>query len=150
MKKLCLFILVVFLLPVTSSFAAPPPTGTGQEIFIAYAQAGEGWWSGLVIHNTSDGSRIFYIRAYKENGTYVDGPSFSVPAHAMDVRVLEGFFGDTPPSLRMSVRIRSTNYSDEAFRATLFVGNDTGGFGFQNYMSEEYTYPLMVTSDPVD
>ena len=50
----------------------------------------------------------------------------------------------------MSVRIQSRNYSDETFRATLFVGNDAGGFGFQNYKSDEYTYSFIVTSDPVD
>ena len=149
MKKLCLFILVVSLFSVTSSSAAPAPTGTGQRIFIAYAPVVGGWWSGLVIHNTSDGSRTFSIRAYREDGTYVDGPSFSVAAHAMKVDVVENFFGGTPPSPRMSVRIQSTSYSDESFRATIFVGNDTGGFGFQNYKSDEYTYPVIM-SDPVD
>jgi hypothetical protein len=147
MKKRCLFILVGFLLCVTSSFAAPAPTGTVQQILIPYTQVGEGWWSGLVIHNISDSSMTFYTAAYEENGTLHGGSTVSVAAHAMDVRVLEGFFGGTPPSLRMAVRLRST--TNVPFQATLFVGNDTGGFGFQNYTSEDYTYPLIM-SDPVD
>jgi|WetSurMetagenome_2_1015567.scaffolds.fasta_scaffold170146_2 hypothetical protein len=150
MRKLCLFILVVSLLSVTSSFAAPPPTGTVQRLFIAYAPVVGEWWSGLVIHNTSDGSRTFSIRAFREDGTYKDSASFSVAAYAMKVDVVENFFGGTPPSPRMSLRIQSSNYSDETFRATLFVGNAAGGFGFQNYISGEYTYPLVMTSDPVD
>jgi hypothetical protein len=46
MKKVCLIVLFVLLLPVTSTFAA---TETGQQIFIPYAVVGEGWWSGLAV-----------------------------------------------------------------------------------------------------
>jgi hypothetical protein len=150
MRKLCLFILVVSLLSVTSSFAAPPPTGTVQRLFIAYVPVVGEWWSGLVIHNTSEGSRTFIIRAFRENGTYKDSASFSVAANAMRVDTVQNYFGGTPPDPRMSLRIQSSNYTDESFRATLFVGNGEGGFGFQNYKSEEYTYPLVMTSDPAD
>jgi hypothetical protein len=149
MKKIYLFILVVLLCPVTSSFAALPITETVQQIFIPYSQVGEGWWSGLVIHNTSSSSMTFRPYAYGENGALHSGSTVSVAAHAMDVKLLEGFFGGTAPSLRMAVQIRST--TNVPFQATLFVGNDTGGFSFQNYTSADYTYPVLVPmSDPVD
>lgn len=149
MKKLCLFLLVVLLLPVTSSLAAAPITLTGQQIFIPYTAVGGGWWSGLAITNTSDSAMTFSIGVFKENGVWVAGSSFSVPAHAMKVDALENFFGGTPPDNMMSIRIRTSN---EPFKATLFVGNDMGGFGFQNYNSGEYTYliPIPILSDPVD
>lgn len=149
MKKLCLFLLVVLLLPVTSSFAITPPTLTGQQIFIPYTAVGGGWWSGLAITNISASTMTFSIGVFKENGVWVAGSSFSVPAHAMKVDALENFFGGTPPDNMMSIRIRTGN---EPFKATLFVGNDMGGFGFQNYNSGEYTYliPIPILSDPVD
>jgi hypothetical protein len=133
MKKLFLIILFVLLLPVTSSFAAAPPTATGQQIFIPYSAVGEGWWSGLVINNISDSTMTFSISALKENGGWVEGSSFSVAAHTMKVDMLEKFFGGTPPNDRMSVRIQTG--TNEPFGATLFVGNNEGGFGFQNYAS---------------
>lgn len=138
MKKLCLFILIVLLLPVTSSFAAAPITVTGQQIFIPYTAVGGGWWSGLAITNTFASTRTFAIRVFKANGDYVDGSSFSVGSMAMKVDALENFFGGTPPDNMMSIRIRTT--TNETFRATLFVGNDMGGFGFQNYKSDENTW----------
>jgi len=138
MKKLCLFLLVVLLLPVTSSFAITPPTVTGQQIFIPYTAVGSGWWSGVAITNISASTMTFSIGVFKENGVWVAGSSFSVPAHAMKVEVLEYFFGGTPPDVAMSVRIRTG--TNETFRATLFVGNDMGGFGFQNYKSDENTW----------
>jgi len=133
MKKLCLIILFVLLLPVTSSFAATPTTATGQQIFIPYSGVGEGWWSGLVINNISDSAMTFSISVFKENGVWVEGSSFSVAAYAMKVDVLENFFGGTPPDNRMAVRIQTG--TNEPFEATLFVGNSEGGFGFQNYTS---------------
>ena len=148
MKKLCLFLLVVLLLPVTSSFAITPPTVTGQQIFIPYTAVGGGWWSGLAITNTSDSAMTFAIRVFKGNGEWVNGSSFSVPAHAMKVEVLEYFFGGTPPDVAMSVRIRTG--TNEPFKATLFIGADQGGFGFQNYNSGEYTYPILILSPPGD
>jgi hypothetical protein len=138
MKKLCLCILFVLLLPVTSSFAA---TVTGQLIFIPYATVGNGWWSGVAIHNTTSNPMTFSIGVFKENGDWVNGGSFSVAAHAMKVDVLENFLGGTPPSLRMSVRI--STLTNETFRATLFVGSDTGGFNFQNYKSDEHTFDIL-------
>jgi hypothetical protein len=138
MKKLCLIILFVLLLPVTSSLAATPITVTGQQIFIPYTAVGGGWWSGLAITNTSDSTMTFAIRVFKGNGDHVDGSSFSVGSKAMKVDALENFFGGTPPDNMMSIRIRTT--TNETFRATLFVGNDMGGFGFQNYKSDENTW----------
>ena len=141
MKKIYLFILFfVLLLPVTSSFAAPS-TGTGQQIIIPYTQIGDGWWSGLAINNTFTSSMTFTVAVYRESGIYAIGSSFAVAAHAMKVDVLENFFSGTPPSGRMLVRIRTT--TNQPFQATLFVGNTEGGFGFQNYTSEEYTYPVL-------
>jgi hypothetical protein len=142
MKKLCLFLLVVLLLPVTSSFAITPPTATGQQIFIPYAIVGNGWWSGVAITNTSASTMTFSIGVFKENGGWVAGSSFSVPPHAMKVEVLEYFFGNTPPDVAMSVRIRTT--TNEPFKATLFIGTDQGGFGFQNYNSGDYTYNIIL------
>ena len=146
MKKLCLFLLVVLLLPVTSSFAITPPTVTGQQIFIPYTAVGGGWWSGLAITNTSDSAMTFAIRVFKGNGDHVDGSSFSVGSKAMKVDALENFFGGTPPDNMMSIRIRTG--TNEPFKATLFIGTDQGGFGFQNYNSGEYTYPIVIILSP--
>jgi hypothetical protein len=137
MKKLCLFILIVLLLAVTSSFAAAPTTVTGQQIFIPYSVVGGGWWSGLAVTNTQDSSMTFIIRAFNDNGEPVDGTPFSLDKKAMEIKLLEDFFGGTLPSPAMSVRIRTT--TNETFKATLFVGNDVG-FGFQNYSSGENTW----------
>ena len=149
MKKVhLLIILLLLLLPVTSSFALGL-TETDQRIFIPYATVGEGWWSGVVIHNTSSSTMNFSIGVYKDDGAFVSGSSFSVAAHAMKVDILENFFGGTPPSLRMSPVITSHN-TTVPFQATFFVGNDEGGFGFQNYTSSDYTHNIiLVPLDPV-
>jgi hypothetical protein len=139
MKKLCLFVLLVLLLPVTSSFAAPP--ATGQQILIPYAQVGDGYWSGVAIHNTSGSSATYSVAVYKSDGTYVYGKSFSVAAHAMNVGLVESFFSGMTPSGRMSVLIQCSADGSLPFQATLFVGSDQG-FGFQNYKSEAYTYNI--------
>jgi hypothetical protein len=140
MKKLCLFVLLVLLLPVTSSFAAPP--ATGQQILIPYAQVGDGYWSGVAIHNITSSSMTFSFSVYKSDGTWVSGSSFSVAAHAMEVRLVESFFSGMAPSGRMSVLIKCPTDGSSPFQATLFVGSDQGGFGFQNYTSEAYTYTI--------
>jgi len=145
MKKLCLFILFfVLLLPVTSSFALAPPTATGQQILIPYSQIGDGYWSGVAIHNITTGSQSFSVSVYKSDGTLVSGSSFSVAAHAMKVDLLENFFSGMAPSGRMSVLIKCPADGSLPFQATLFVGSDQG-FAFQNYKSEAYTYTLPLT-----
>jgi hypothetical protein len=141
MKKLCLFVLLVLLLPVTSSFAALP-TATGQQILIPYAQVGDGYWSGVAIHNTSNSSMTFSFSVYKSDGILVYGGSFTVAPHAMEVRLVESFFSGMAPSGRMSVLIKCPTDGSLPFQATLFVGSDQGGFGFQNYKSEAYTYNI--------
>ncbi|MHB8909743.1 MAG: hypothetical protein ACYDAA_12795 [Syntrophales bacterium] len=148
MKKTFLIILFVLMLPATSSFALPL-TETDQRIFMPYATVGGGWWSGVVVHNTSGSTMNFSIGVYKDNGVFVSGSSFSVAAHAMKVDTLENFFGGTPPSLRMSPVITSHN-TTVPFQATLFVGNDEGGFGFQNYTSSDYVHDIiLIPLDPV-
>ncbi|MHB8907547.1 MAG: hypothetical protein ACYDAA_01545 [Syntrophales bacterium] len=146
MKKLCLIILFVLLLPVTSSLAITRQAATGQEIFIPYSAVGGGWWSGLVINNISDSTMTFSISVFKEDGVRVDGNSVSVAAHAMKVDVLENFFGGNPPDDRMSVLIQTG--SNESFGAALLVGNNEGGFGIQNYSSSDSTgttrFPVVV------
>ena len=102
----------------------------------------------MAITNTSDSTMTFAIRVFKGNGDHVDGSSFSVGSKAMKVDALENFFGGTPPDVAMSVRIRTG--TNEPFKATLFIGADQGGFGFQNYNSGEYTYPILILSPPGD
>ena len=140
MKKLCLFVLLVLLLPVTSSFAALP-TATGQQILIPYAQVGDGYWSGVAIHNLTSSSMTFSFSVYKSDGIWVSGSSFTVAPHAMEVRLVESFFSGMAPSGRMSVLIKCPTDGSLPFQATLFVGSDQG-FGFQNYKSEAYTYNI--------
>jgi hypothetical protein len=143
MKKVCLIILIVLLLPVTSSFALQL-TETGQQIFIPYTQVGNGYWSGVAINNTSDSTMNFSIAVYKStDGALVSGTSFSVAPHAMKVDLMENFFGGTAPSQRMSVVIRTT--ANVIFQATLFVGSDAGGFGFTNYTSFDWVHNVFVT-----
>jgi hypothetical protein len=148
MKKMYLFILIVFmlLLPVTSAFAAVPIlTETGQQIFIPYATVGSGWWSGLAVHNTAGSSMTFSVGVYKDNGDYVSGDTFTVAAFAMKVDTLENFLpGNTAPSARMSVLIRCSAGGAPTFQATLFLGNDEGGFGFQNYTSVDWVHPIFI------
>ena len=141
MKKLRFFIFVALLLPVTSSFAAPLPTSTGQKILIPYAQIGNGYWSGVAIHNISTGSQTYLLTVYKSDGIYQYVGSFSVAAHAMKVDLLENFFSGTAPSGRMSVLIQCATDGALPFQATLFVGSDQG-FAFQNYKSDAYTFTI--------
>jgi hypothetical protein len=140
MKKVCLIILIVLLLPVTSSFALQL-TETGQQIFIPYSQVGDGYWSGVAVNNTSGSTMEFYVGVYKDDGTWVYGSSFSVASHAMKVDLLENFFAGTPPSLRMSPVIRT--HDNVPFQATLFVGSDQG-FSFQNYTSSDWVHPIVI------
>jgi hypothetical protein len=152
MKKLYLFILFVLLLPVTSSFAIAPPTATGQKIFVPYVQVGNGYWSGLAVHNISGTSQSFTFNVFSSEGTVIYGNSFTVAPYAMEVRLVEGFFsGLMAPTGRMSVVIKSPADGSVPFKATIFVGSDQGGFGFQNYTSEPYTYtPLPTIAAPGD
>jgi hypothetical protein len=153
MKKLCLFILVVLLLPVTSSFALAPPTATGQQILMPYAQDGDGYWSGVAIQNPNASPMTFSLAVYLSNGTYQYGSSFTVAAHAMKVDLLGNFFSGMAPSGRVSVWIRCSTDGAPIFNGTLFVGSDQG-FAFQNYKSEAYTYtvpdfgPIVITNSP--
>jgi hypothetical protein len=135
MKKLSLIILVALLLPVTSSFAA----GTGQQILIPYAQSGNGYWSGVAILNPSgEGSMTFTIGVYMSDAVWHPGEkSFTVEGHAIKVDLLDNFFGGSIEG-RMSILIQT--HTNVPFNATLFVGNDQGGFGLQNYESKSYTY----------
>ncbi len=146
MKKIYLIILFVLLLPVASSFAITPPTATGQQILIPYALIDAGWWSGVAIHNTSDSDMTFSFGAYRAvDGGYVSGVTFTVAAHAMEVRMLGDFFSGTPPTGRMSPLIRCDTNLAPTFQATLFVGNsDDGGFGFQNYTSWDWVHPIFM------
>ncbi len=69
MKKICLIVLLVLLLPVTSAFALvlPGSPATGQQVLLPYVvnEADGSWWSGLAITNTSGSSMTFSIGAYK-------------------------------------------------------------------------------------
>jgi hypothetical protein len=146
MKKICLITLLVLSLQVTSSFAVPI-TMTGQQIIIPYAVLGSGWWSGVAINNASNSQMLFSFGVYKDNGQWVDGIQFAVAGHAMKVDLLENFFGGTPPSGRMSLVIQT--HTNVPFQATLFVGNDEGGFGFQNYTSSDYTWTYDIGTPPL-
>ena len=155
MKKICLIILFVFLLPVTSSFAIAPPTATGQRIFVPYVQVGGGWCSGLAIHNLTVSTINITLTVRESPSTYEYVSIFTVASFDMKVDLLENFFSDLPPSGRpsgrMSVWIECSANGSSPFQATLFIGNDQGGFGFNNYKSEAYTYTLpLIGSAPGD
>jgi hypothetical protein len=132
MKKICLIVLVVLLLPVTSSFAA---TAT-QRIFIPYAVVGDGYWSGLVIHNTSNSAMTFIVCVYTNTGEGHYGTAVvDVQPHAMEARPVENFLGSHVLSVQMSLQILTI--TNTPFQATLVIGSENG-FGFQNYKSEDY------------
>ena len=68
--------------------------------------------------------------------------------------MLSDFFSGTPPTGRMSPLIRCSADGAAAFQATLFVGDDEGGFGFQNYTSFDWVHPIfvgpiLVPTDPI-
>jgi hypothetical protein len=151
MKKIYLILLVVLLLPVTSAFALLPGAPvTGQQILIPYAAVDGGWWSGVAIHNTSGSAMTFSIGVYKDDGTYVAGKAtFTVAAHGMKADTVENFFSAPHPTGRMSVLIRCGTADAPTFQATLFVGNDEGGFGFQNYTSWDWVYTTGILIDPL-
>jgi hypothetical protein len=149
MKKFCLIILCVLLVSVTSSFAVASNI-TGQQIFIPYALTTDtGWWSGLAVNNTSDSTMAFSIGAYKADGTWVPGVTFSVAAHHMEVRALPAFFSGTAPTGAMSLLIRCAIDLAPIFQATLFVGSADGGFGFQNYTSVDWVHPVVLGPPPL-
>jgi hypothetical protein len=146
MKKMYLFILVVLLLPVTSTFALTPPTETGQEVLTPYCVVGNGWWAGLVVHNTSGSAMTFSIFAYKENGDSVSGTGFTVAAHAMKVDLVENYFPNPKPTGALTLVIRCSTDDAPTFLTTLFIGNsEGGGFGFQNYTSWDWVHPIVMT-----
>lgn len=137
MKKSYLIVLVLFLLPAANSFAADPPASTVQQIFIPYVVAGDGYWSGLSLCNTSNSAMTFIVSVYTNTGvkTYATAV-VDVQPHAMETRPVETFIHGQAPSVQMSLQILST--TNTPFQATLFIGSENG-FGFQNYKSEEYT-----------
>jgi hypothetical protein len=142
MKKICLIVLFVLLLPVTSSFAYTPPTYTytGQKILLPYAVADAGWWAGAAVHNLTNATITVTVGAYLSDGTYVSGNTFTVAAYAMKVDLVENYFSGMQPSGRMSVLFKCPANGSAPFKATLFIGNTQGGFGFNNYNSEAYDY----------
>lgn len=154
MKKMYLCLVVfMLLLPLTSASAPlPGATVTGQQILLPYVvnEADGSWWSGLAITNTSGGSMTFSIGAYTKTGTWVAGNSFTVAAHAMEVRAVGAFF-TTPPTGQFSLLIRCSADDAPTFQATLFIGNDfagEGGFGFQSVTSWDWVHTTGVFIDP--
>ena len=148
MKKIYLTILLTLLLPVTSAFAQIVGAETGQQVLIPYSVVGDGWWSGVAIHNPSGSDMTFSIGVYEDNGTYVAGKAtFTVAAHAMKADLVENFFNDPHPTGRLSLSIRCSTGNAPAFLVTLFVGNE-GGFGFQNYTSWDWVHA--VVPEPFD
>jgi len=151
MKRMHLFILVVFmlLLPVTSSFAVVPGgLATGQQVLLPYATSDAGWWTGLVVTNTSGSDMSFSIGVYKANGDWVSGTGFTVPAHGLKVDSLGSFFPGTLPTGTMSVWIRCSANGAAAFQVTIFVGNPDGGFGIQTVTSWDWVHTTGIILDP--
>ena len=152
MKKICLIVLLVLLLPVTSAFALVVGSpATGQQVLLPYVVnvADGSWWSGLAIVNTSGSSMTFSIGAYDEDGTWVSGNSFTVAAHAMEVRAVGAFFTTPPTTDRFSVLIRCATDEAPSFQVALFVGSSEGGFGFQTTTSWDWDYTTGVFIDPL-
>jgi hypothetical protein len=149
MKKIYLTILLMLLLPVTSAYAILVGVETGQQVLIPYSVVDGGWWSGVAIHNPSGSAMTFSIGVYKDDGTYVAGKAtFTVAAHAMKVDLVENFFNAPHPTGRLSLSIRCSTGNAPAFQVTLFIGNDQGGFGFQNYTSWDWVHA--VVPEPFD
>jgi hypothetical protein len=118
---------------------------TGQRVIMPYVVSGTGsWWSGIAVHNTTNEARSVYFNARTEAGANVAGKTISIPAYGMIVNLVENLFTTPLPSTRVSIYItEGFGGSASTFRATLFVGSDTG-FGFENFTSEAYTWDLVL------
>lgn len=118
---------------------------TGQRVIMPYVVSGVGsWWSGIAVHNTTNATRSVNFSARSEAGTFVSGKTISIPAYGMAVDLVGNFFTNPLPGSRFSIYlVDSFGGSASTFRATLFVGSDTG-FGFQSLTSEAYEWDLVV------
>ena len=143
MKKVYLFILVVFmlLLPVTSfsaTKALPPGPGddimcipsvpaTGQEVhvpYVAVTSSVPNWWTGMVITNLGGTTINGFVEGYTSAGTHAVGSSWSLSPYHQDIRLVQDHFGGTMPAETMQLWVRSAG--DTVFSVVVFVGSDTG------------------------
>jgi hypothetical protein len=94
-------------------------------ITYVYQASGGGWWSGLAIRNGTSPNNQITVSLFDVNGTSVGWGTFNIAAilaHRVDMLSAIITSGYVPA--RGAVFISSSNY----FYASLFVGNDSGGF----------------------
>ena len=101
-------------------------------IHIPYVTVGGEWWSGLAVTNLSDQELLVAIYATTEDGVEKSGEFFVVKPHGMHVDLLQKYFAGGLPASRVHVRLGSL--LGNPFKATLYVGNNSG-FSFQHYDS---------------
>ena len=102
-------------------------------LIIPYATSGGEWWSGLAVTNLSNQDLVVAIYATTEQGVEKGGNFFVIKAHGMRVDTLDKFFTGGLPASRVHVRLGTL--AGSPFKATLYVGNNTG-FGFHHYDSQ--------------
>lgn len=120
--------------PLMTMLSAPGALLASEIVEIPYAVVDNGWWSGLAITNTSPSaiSPIVYLTT-SDGENYCTGIGSIAPGEIFAERV-ENIFTGVELSSRVSLQVASNNAV--AFGATLFIGQSSGGFGFQEFMSE--------------
>jgi hypothetical protein len=103
--------------------------------YFVYQQSSSGWWTGLVIMNGTNPSNI-NVGFFDENGQVTGTGTFSLAAsNAQRIGMLSDFLTTGYVPKRGSVVINSNNI----FVTTMFVGNDSGGFGMIEKSATSYS-----------
>lgn len=140
MKKM-----LVLLAGLAAFLCASPVLAAEANLAIPYAQTGDGWWSGLALTNLGWSTQTVTIYRTVEKDPITGAPELKqvgqilLQPRATKTDLLEKFFTQEPyptgDSGRVSLWIEATGGGDPSteFRATLFMGNGDGGFGFQSF-----------------
>lgn len=139
MKKTLLLLTGIMLLSVSGFGHAE--AGNLYGITIPYAEHGaNGYWSGIALSNT--GPYPLVVTVYDVGSGKQQINSFTLQPYSRKVGMLNEFTGgftsqDSRYSLLFTTPKASGNDIDDYFRATLFMGNSNGGFGFQSFEADD-------------
>jgi uncharacterized protein YeaC (DUF1315 family) len=126
-----------FLLMVVGALLAGTAEAS-QRVRIPYAINGGGWWSGIAITNygTSDLTPIVYVYDSEGNSQCVTLETIaSGQMYVLSMDELLSMLPNKVTDQRLWLAVVSNG--TETFAVTLFVGQNNGGFGFQDYESED-------------
>lgn len=116
-------------------WSEPGPENKYVWIDIPYAQHSSGWWSSLALVNSGSTPLELNIISWRANvGTTVG--TVTLPPYSIDARMIPGFFetSEVPDGpFRIQVHTNAGAGALKSLRATFFLGQNGGGFDFQEY-----------------